>query len=116
MNFASSLSDIALQTLLPMQKFHELCFRKGHSFTEIGIAEFLSRCDFSELSVLNLSECGNLSNSCAVLIGAHCPNLSHLFLCWCWEVGDAGILTIVSRCHKMVEMDLTGQSINSGHV
>ena len=108
-NFAQSLTDASLRSLPTQQKFREICFRKGHGFSDEGLLALLSRCCFADLTTLNLSECGNFSNSCAVLIGANCRNLTHLSLCWCWEVDDTGILPIVTRCYKMIEMDLTGK-------
>jgi len=108
-NFAQSLTDVALNIVQSCtQVFHEICFRKGHNFSNEGLMGLLSQCNFSQLVRLNLSECGNLGNSCAVMIAGSCPNLTHLSLCWCWEVNEVGVVAIVTCCSKMVEMDLTG--------
>lgn len=72
--------------------------------------------DLTQLTVFNLAECSSLSNAGALLIGAHCQNLTHLSLCWCWQIDDTGMLAIVEMCSKMVETDLTGLHQLTGNV
>ena len=60
---------------------------------------------------LNLQYCYPAHNNrdwSPSLISCSCQNLLTLDLSWCWDVTDAGLQYIVTKCHNVVDLNLCG--------
>ena len=84
-----------------------LTINKGTNLQEPGFSTLFSLPNF-QLQELHLCECSEITESALINIGTNCPNLRCLSLTWCMNVRDIGICTIISHCHFIKSLILTG--------
>ena len=67
--------------------------------------KYLSRC--SELSVLKLGLCKNVSDVGLAYIASNCPRMTELDLYRCACIGDDGLAALSSGCKKLMKLNLS---------
>lgn len=109
-NFSIPFADWMENQLLSDLKGLSLEFlkiKKAYMLEEPSLVDFFS-CDLSSLAYLELSECNHLSTSVCIQISRTCFNLKTLILCWCLNIFDQGIRSLVTQCKSLNYVDLTG--------
>jgi hypothetical protein len=71
--------------------------------------EFLSNC--CHVSVLNLSFCSGITNSCIKQLAWHCPDLRELNIAACYMVTNAGVKELVQCCKFLRHLNISGGAV-----
>ncbi|KAL5012058.1 hypothetical protein ScPMuIL_010609 [Solemya velum] len=109
LSFCELLSDVALQCIKKLPSLRNLKLRKGENFTSDGLRDLFLSPHFSILTELDLSECVCITNDTVLQISKCCGRaLKTLSLCWCWEVTEIGLISIVDHCSNLRTLVLLG--------
>lgn len=130
----STLSDFALLQLAAIVRlpgFTYLNLRECGAITDAGIENLFAEADDQEdgeedddemhggvlrvgatqLQVLNLKHCVQLSDASLQIIGRRCPQLLKLHLKAVRKISDQGVLSIAKACPSLLSISLSGRHI-----
>ncbi|XP_060072396.1 F-box/LRR-repeat protein 2-like [Ylistrum balloti] len=108
-SFCELLTDTSLREVSKMTKLNCLSLRKGTELTNAGVVELFSTDAMSNLTCLDLSDCGDLKDSAVLQILKCCGrNLRQLRLCWCCSLQEESVTAIVDTCSSLETLDLVG--------
>ncbi|CAH1777093.1 unnamed protein product [Owenia fusiformis] len=107
-SFAELLTDKSLIYLKRLQSLTELRLKKGIGFSTEVLQDFFESHQLN-LEYLDLTECTFLQDSAVFQITKQCgKTLRSLALCWCWDLTDDSLISIVDNCPNIRHLDLTG--------
>ncbi|XP_074650951.1 uncharacterized protein LOC141905809 [Tubulanus polymorphus] len=113
--FAELLTDKSLVYLTDLRNLRELQLRKGVEFTVAGLKRAFDCGTWKYLTALDLSECTQVDDNVMISIVKCCGALLlKLCLCWCWNITDIGLVTIVDHCSNIQRLDLLGIHLITG--
>ena len=75
-----------------------LRLKRGIEFTEPALADLFLAETMTSLTYLNLTECSEICDRGVENLTRMCRRLQHLALCWCWDISDVGLESIIDNC------------------
>ncbi|XP_013384737.1 uncharacterized protein LOC106154794 isoform X3 [Lingula anatina] len=108
-SFAELVTDVGVQHLKKLSNLTSLRLKKGNQLTNDGIKCLFGGEELSNLHLLDLTECSELEDDGVQQLVECCgSSLEYLALCWCWNITDHGLASIVDKCSHLQFMDLLG--------
>ncbi|XP_078488406.1 F-box and leucine-rich repeat protein 13-like [Ciona intestinalis] len=104
------LTDMMLKALSPLRNIIVLNLADCVRISDSGVRQMVEGPSGSKIREMNLTNCVRVSDVSLLRVAQRCHSLTHLCLCFCEHVTDAGI-ELLGSMPALLHVDLSGTNI-----